>query len=252
MSELEYQHVTGLWSHVVFDGILDGDTKPDEVFPTGKVMFSPRVGTQGFLPSGSPAVSTTVADVTALVAAGVLTDLNGNAGVDLVAKIGDHDVWWTANPTLLWGKQRLAAKAITFAPSAGATIHLNDLIDPGEIPQDDWPSFLDAAAAQAALADAQAAAASAEAAAAAIPDDAIGKAEADATYAPVDRALPAGGATGQIPVKTADGVAWQAPPSGGSGNIAITDNANGTVSLTATGGSSTVTDNGNGTATIAA
>ena len=134
MPDIEYQHVTGLWSHVVFDGIVDGGTEPDEVYPTGKVMFSPRVGTQGFLPAGSPTVSITVAEVPALVADGVLTDLGGNTGVDLVAKIGGHDVWWTATPTLLWGKQRLAAKTITFAPAAGAQIHLNDLIDPGEIP----------------------------------------------------------------------------------------------------------------------
>ncbi|WP_413769029.1 hypothetical protein [Rhodococcus pyridinivorans] len=38
-----------------------------------------------------------------------------------------------------------------------------------------------------------------------------------ATYAPVSRALPTGGSTGQIPVKTASGVAWQDAPSGGGG-----------------------------------
>jgi hypothetical protein len=40
---------------------------------------------------------------------------------------------------------------------------------------------------------------------------------ANATYAPVSRALPTGGTAGQVPVKTASGVAWQTPASGGGG-----------------------------------
>ncbi|QDM55846.1 minor tail protein [Gordonia phage MagicMan] len=38
---------------------------------------------------------------------------------------------------------------------------------------------------------------------------------ADAAYAPVARALPTGGSTGQVPVKTSEGVVWQTPAAGG-------------------------------------
>ena len=44
---------------------------------------------------------------------------------------------------------------------------------------------------------------------------ALEKEDADATYAPVSRALPAGGSAGQVPVKTGGSVVWQDPPSSG-------------------------------------
>ncbi|WNM67151.1 esterase [Gordonia phage Erutan] len=49
----------------------------------------------------------------------------------------------------------------------------------------------------------------------------LSKAALDATYAPVDRALPTGGATGQVPVKTSGGVVWQDPPEGGAADAEI-------------------------------
>ncbi|QFG12317.1 minor tail protein [Gordonia phage Ranch] len=45
----------------------------------------------------------------------------------------------------------------------------------------------------------------------------LSQAALDATYAPVARAVPTGGSTGQVLTKTADGTAWQAAPSGGGG-----------------------------------
>lgn len=73
---------------------------------------------------------------------------------------------------------------------------------------------------------------------------------ADTRYAPVPAAP---GTDGQVLVKAGSGTVWATPASGGGGGLSVTDNTNGTATITATGGGSgSVTDNGNGTATIAA
>ncbi|GAC71047.1 LtfC-like domain-containing protein [Gordonia soli] len=129
--DITYQHITGEWAHVVDDGITDPDAEPDEVRPTGKVLFTPLLGSNGFLPSGEPTKSVTVAPVTALIADGVLTDIQGRDGIWLVATIGGYPIHWTATPTLTWQNTKLASKPITFAPPPdGETeVHLNDLVD---------------------------------------------------------------------------------------------------------------------------
>ncbi|UVK58971.1 minor tail protein [Gordonia phage KappaFarmDelta] len=132
MADITYMTVTGLWSHVVDDGIVDGDPNPDTVHPTGKVVFAPKPSNTGFVTAGAAgeSESVTLAEVPALVAAGVLTDLQGNVGVRLAATIGGNPVRWVAQPTLMWGKKTLPSKSVTFdPPTVGTTLHLNDLFD---------------------------------------------------------------------------------------------------------------------------
>lgn len=132
MADITYMTVTGLWTHIVDDGIVDGDPNPDTVHPTGKVVFAPKPSNTGFVTAGAAgeSESVTLAEVPALVAAGVLTDLQGNEGVRLAATIGGNPVRWVAQPTLMWGKKTLPSKAVTFdPPTVGTTLHLNDLFD---------------------------------------------------------------------------------------------------------------------------
>lgn len=157
MSDYTYQQVTGYWRHIIDDRILDPDSLPDEVLPTGKVTFTPNLGADGQLPVGDPTRQVSVAPVVALIADGELCDLQGRPGITLVAEIGDAPVWWTAVPELQWAGRDLPGKSITFAP-LGTDVNLGDLIDTESLPDDVLPALKDAAisAAQAA-ASAQAA-----------------------------------------------------------------------------------------------
>lgn len=130
-ADVTYQHLTGRWAHIVDDGIVDTDPYPDETAPVGSVSFTPHLGANGFLPAGDPTRSVTVSPVPALIAGGLLTDLQGREGIWLVATIGGYGIYWTATPRLSYNDQLLATKPITFAPPAdGSTeVHLNDLID---------------------------------------------------------------------------------------------------------------------------
>ncbi|QMU18986.1 hypothetical protein [Gordonia rubripertincta] len=132
MADVTYMTVTGQWSHIVDDGIVDGDPNPDTVHPTGKVVFAPKPSNAGFVTAGPPGSSetTTLAEVPALIADGVLTDLQGNPGVRLAKTVGGNPIRWVAQPTLMWGKKTLASKSVTFdPPTTGDTLHLNDLFD---------------------------------------------------------------------------------------------------------------------------
>ncbi|AXH67460.1 minor tail protein [Gordonia phage Zarbodnamra] len=132
MADITYMTVTGLWTHIVDDGIVDGDPNPDTVRPTGKVVFAPKPSNTGFVTAGAAGASesVTLAEVPALVADGVLTDLQGNDGIRLAATIGGNPVRWVAQPTLLYGKKTLPSKSVTFdPPTVGTTLHLNDLFD---------------------------------------------------------------------------------------------------------------------------
>ncbi|QBG78423.1 minor tail protein [Gordonia phage Walrus] len=132
MADITYMTVTGLWTHIVDDGIVDGDPNPDVVHPMGKVVFAPKPSNTGFVTAGAAgeSESVTLAEVPALVADGVLTDLQGNDGIRLAATIGGNPVRWVAQPTLLYGKKTLPSKSVTFdPPTVGTTLHLNDLFD---------------------------------------------------------------------------------------------------------------------------
>ncbi|QNJ57927.1 minor tail protein [Gordonia phage Hitter] len=132
MADITYMTVTGLWTHIVDDGIVDGDPNPDVVHPMGKVVFAPKPSNTGFVTAGAAGASesVTLAEVPALVADGVLTDLQGNDGIRLAATIGGNPVRWVAQPTLLYGKKTLPSKSVTFdPPTVGTTLHLNDLFD---------------------------------------------------------------------------------------------------------------------------
>ncbi|ATN90842.1 minor tail protein [Gordonia phage Lysidious] len=132
MADITYMTVTGLWTHIVDDGIVDGDPNPDVVHPMGKVVFAPKPSNTGFVTAGAAGASesVTLAEVPALVADGVLTDLQGNDGVRLAMTIGGNPVRWVAQPTLLHGKKTLPSKSVTFdPPTVGTTLHLNDLFD---------------------------------------------------------------------------------------------------------------------------
>ncbi|QDF17126.1 minor tail protein [Gordonia phage William] len=129
--DVTFVTVTGLWSHIVDDGVVDDDSNPDVVYPKGKVTFTPRLGSNGYLPAGDPTASVTVAAVTAAIVDGILTDLQGREGVLLAATVGGYPIYWTATPTLEWKGVKLPSKSITFdARQVGGThIHLNDLSD---------------------------------------------------------------------------------------------------------------------------
>ena len=129
MPTVEYMTVTGLWSHIIDDGIVDGDPNPDVVHPTGKVVFAPKLPA-GFVVGGSPSENVTIAELPALIAGGILTDLQGNTGVKLPKSIDGAPIRWVAKPDVRYGKQTLASKSVTFdPPNTGSTLHLNDLFD---------------------------------------------------------------------------------------------------------------------------
>lgn len=94
MSEVISYRLTGDWRHIVEDGLVDLDDLPDEALPTGHVEFipvSPQVAV-----SGSPETAYTLASFKALIAAGVLTDLQGREGVQIAGWVGDTPVYWRA------------------------------------------------------------------------------------------------------------------------------------------------------------
>lgn len=75
------------------------------------------------------------------------------------------------------------------------------------------------------------------------PNGLLTQADADANYAPVSRAVPTGGSTGQVLTKTSSGTAWQAPPAGGgSGGISLTDDGTGLFAINS--GSTGLTEDG--------
>ena len=129
MPTVEYMTVTGLWSHIIDDGIVDGDPNPDVVHPTGKVVFAPKLPA-GFVVGGSPAENVTIAELPALIAGGILTDLQGNTGVKLPKSVDGTPIRWVAKPDVRYGKQTLPSKSVTFdPPTTGDTLHLNDVFD---------------------------------------------------------------------------------------------------------------------------
>ncbi|MCF8605166.1 hypothetical protein L5I01_17570 [Gordonia sp. HY442] len=145
LDDLSYVHITGSWSHLIDDGVLDDDALPDEVLPTGKVTFTPHLGSYNSLPAGIPSRSVSVAPITGLIVEGELQDLQGRVGVELVGAIGDYPVWWTAAADLWWNQTRLPGRKIQFAANGNRELHLNDLVDAGALPPDVWPAYLDAA-----------------------------------------------------------------------------------------------------------
>ncbi|WP_062367887.1 hypothetical protein [Gordonia sp. QH-12] len=144
--EYTYVHITGSWAHLIDDGVLDDDALPDEVLPTGKVVFTPNLGSYGSLPTGLPSRSVSASPITGLIVDGRLRDLQRRDGVELVGAIGDYPVWWTATAELWWNNKKLPGRTVQFAANGNRELHLNDLIDAGDLPRDYWPAYLDAAA----------------------------------------------------------------------------------------------------------
>ncbi|AMS03930.1 minor tail protein [Gordonia phage UmaThurman] len=237
MADITYMTVTGLWTHIVDDGIVDGDPNPDVVHPMGKVVFAPKPSNTGFVTAGAAgeSESVTLAEVPALIADGVLTDLQGNDGVRLAATIGGNPVRWVAQPTLMYGKKTLPSKAVTFdPPTVGTTLHLNDLFDDigpqSPLVTTEVKAYRD----QAVAARDEAQQIVDDIAVGVVPDSGVAarvtqpgqtKTALDNTYAPATRAVPTGGATGQVLTKTSGGTAWQTPPSGGGGGDGVSATA---------------------------
>ena len=105
MSAVTSFRVTGDWRHIVDDGMVDVDDLPDEVLPTGTVKFRPLYPTVAT--AGVPAVAYTFGTVPALIAGGVLTDLQGREGVRLAGKVGEHTVRWSAEIELTFQGQKV-------------------------------------------------------------------------------------------------------------------------------------------------
>lgn len=100
---VQYQLVTGSWVHVAGDQL---------VRPDGVVRFEPD-------PSGLPPLSaSTVGTVRALVAAGVLQDVQGRNGVYLAAYVDGVPIRWTATPeNLRYDGTDIPTKPVTFDPN---------------------------------------------------------------------------------------------------------------------------------------
>ena len=154
--EFSYVRVTASFAHLIDDGVIDTDALPDEVLPTGKVTFTPNLGSSGALPTGVPSRSVSAAPIVGLIVDGTLMDLQDRDGVELVGAIGQYPVWWTARVELWWQGKQLPGREVTFTPDGARELHLNDLVDSGALPQDVWPSFLDAAQSAARAEDAAA------------------------------------------------------------------------------------------------
>ena len=112
MSDVTSYEVTGDWRHIVDDGMVDGDDLPDEVPLKGKVVFKPVY--PSVATAGVPVTAYTLGPVTALVAGGVLTDLQGRPGVKLAGQVGAHTVRWTAETTLRFQEQKVDYPRVTF------------------------------------------------------------------------------------------------------------------------------------------
>ena len=112
MSDVTSFEVTGDWRHIVDDGMVDEDNLPDEVPLTGKVVFRPVYPTVAT--AGVPATAYTLGSVTALIAGGVLTDLQGRPGVMLAGKVGEHTVRWSAETSLRFQEQKVDYPRVTF------------------------------------------------------------------------------------------------------------------------------------------
>ena len=93
---LTHRHITGDWRDLIPDTPTDPDPYPDEVAPAGNVHLAP-VDPGPYIVDGT---AYTIADVTALISAGQLHDLQGRAGVWITAAVGDTPIEWTATITL--------------------------------------------------------------------------------------------------------------------------------------------------------
>ena len=120
MSEVISYKLTGDWRHIIDDGLVDPDALPDEALPTGHVEFipvSPQVAV-----SGSPDTAYTVSRFKSLIAAGVLTDLQGREGVHIAGKVGDQPILWRAKTHLEFRGQKIDYPTIEFTLEADARL----------------------------------------------------------------------------------------------------------------------------------
>ncbi|MGP9725538.1 hypothetical protein ACT3SZ_16170 [Corynebacterium sp. AOP40-9SA-29] len=97
---IRHEMITGRWTLLVEDSHADDDAYLDEVPLTGTVTFTP-VWPDGVVaaPAGGddePLRLVATQPVTALVADGILTDLQGREGQPLPVQIGEVELWWRA------------------------------------------------------------------------------------------------------------------------------------------------------------
>ncbi|ANA86555.1 hypothetical protein SEA_LOZINAK_58 [Gordonia phage Lozinak] len=135
MADITYQHVTGKWTHLVEDGMVDLDSVPDEVGVTGHIRFIPVVDPKvPAFPTGDPTRSVSVSEIGAVVVNGEIEDHQGRPGVWLVATIGGRPVRWTARPNLTFNGVVIPTRDIVFLPpETGDELHLNDVIEDPEV-----------------------------------------------------------------------------------------------------------------------
>ncbi|QAU06566.1 minor tail protein [Gordonia phage WilliamBoone] len=135
MADITYQHVTGKWTHLVEDGMVDLDSVPDEVGVTGHVRFIPVVDPKvPAFPTGDPTRSVSLSEIGAVVVNGEIEDHQGRPGVWLAATIGGRPVRWTARATLNFNGVVVPTRDIVFLPpETGTELHLNDVIDEPEV-----------------------------------------------------------------------------------------------------------------------
>lgn len=112
--------VSGDWRHVVEDGIVDADAKPDVVVPTGYAEFEPLDPPVAY--DGLPSVAYTFAPVLAEIEGGMLA-------VRLVGEVGGQAITWRARVHLQYKGADLPLIVRDFELSADVRLSGGDLND---------------------------------------------------------------------------------------------------------------------------
>lgn len=137
---IRHEMITGRWTLLVEDSHADDDAYLDEVPLTGTVTFTP-VWPEGVVaaPTGGddePLRLVAAQPVTALVADGILTDLQGREGQPLPVQIGEVELWWRARFTVAYEDIEVPLKPLLVDATEGP-VELSTLISAKGYPDDD-------------------------------------------------------------------------------------------------------------------
>ncbi|WP_145941761.1 methyl-accepting chemotaxis protein [Corynebacterium glyciniphilum] len=137
---IRHEMITGRWTLLVEDSHADDDAHLDEVPLTGTVTFTP-VWPEGVVaaPTGGddePLRLVAAQPVTALVADGILTDLQGREGQPLPVQIGEVELWWRARFNVAYEGIEVPLNPLLFDATEGP-VELSTLISAKGYPDDD-------------------------------------------------------------------------------------------------------------------
>lgn len=137
---IRHEMITGRWTLLVEDSHADDDAYLDEVPLTGTVTFTP-VWPEGVVaaPAGGdtdPLRLVAAQPVTALVADGTLTDLQGREGQPLPVQIGEVELWWRARFTVHYRGIEVPLNPLLVDATEGP-VNLSTLLSAKGYPADD-------------------------------------------------------------------------------------------------------------------